>query len=69
MAAYNEAIRLEPANAYHLYGRGTTSGWMGMYDEAIDDLRQAIRLKPDFEEACVGLSHTCAWKAYYLGRR
>jgi tetratricopeptide (TPR) repeat protein len=46
IAAYNEALRLEPNNAAAYRGRGTSWTFKREYDKALADHDEAIRLEP-----------------------
>jgi tetratricopeptide (TPR) repeat protein len=46
VAAYSEAIRLDPASANTYHARGTSWLAAGEYDRAIDDFSAAVRLAP-----------------------
>jgi tetratricopeptide (TPR) repeat protein len=51
IAAYQEAIRLNPAYATAYYNMGTTLGKLQRYDEAIAAYQEAIRLNPTYATA------------------
>ena len=46
IAAFSEAIRLDPRNARAYDGRGAAHGFRGEIDKAIADFTQAVRLDP-----------------------
>ncbi|EKX38433.1 hypothetical protein GUITHDRAFT_115401 [Guillardia theta CCMP2712] len=49
--AYSSAIQLWPNNAVYYSNRAAAYTHMHMYDEAINDCRKAIKIKPDFAKA------------------
>jgi tetratricopeptide (TPR) repeat protein len=55
IAAYSEAIRLDPKNAIAFNNRGNAygkKGWTtGDYDRAVADYSEAIRLDPQYASA------------------
>ena len=46
IAAFTEAIRLDPTNAEAYCNRGRAHGMKGEYDRTISDCTEAIRLDP-----------------------
>lgn len=61
IADYNEAIKLDPANATAFESRGTAFLRNGNHDRAIEDYNEAIRLNPDF-----ALAYADRGAAYYF---
>ena len=53
---YREALKIEPNNPEIHYNLGIVMGKKGNLAEAIDQFRQALNLKPDDEQARVGLN-------------
>jgi tetratricopeptide (TPR) repeat protein len=51
IADYDEAIRLDPKNAFAFFNRGNAYMEKGQYDRAIADFDEAIKLNPNFAEA------------------
>ena len=49
--AYDEAIRLDPQDAYAYNNRGNAYKYLGKYERAIQDFDEAIRLAPDDADA------------------
>ena len=47
IAAYDQAMHLDPDNAADYNNRGTPKNALGRHEDAIADYNQAIRLKPD----------------------
>ena len=60
IAAYSEAIRLDPKYAAAYSNRGAAYGGEGQYDRAIADFSAAIRLSP--EDARVYKNRGCAYR-------
>jgi len=60
IAAYNEAIRLDPDYAEAYYSRGSVHHFMDDRDRALADYNEAIRLNPNY-----GNSYCC--RAYIHG--
>ena len=54
IAAYTQAIKLNPKYAYAFYNRGFTYKKKGEYDKAIADYNQAIKLNPKYAFAYNG---------------
>jgi tetratricopeptide (TPR) repeat protein len=54
MAAYNEAVRLDPQSAWAYNHRGNAYRRLGRHQRAIQDYNEAIRLAPQFAEAYAG---------------
>ncbi len=54
MAAYNQAVRLDPQSAWVYNQRGNAYRRLGQHQRAIQDYNQAIRLAPQFAEPCAG---------------
>lgn len=46
----DEALRLNPNFAEAYRNRGVTKAKLGKHEEAIAELKQAMRLKPEFKE-------------------
>ena len=51
MAAYEEAIRLDPQNADAHYNKGNALSELGHYEEAVAAYKEAIRLNPEHADA------------------
>jgi tetratricopeptide (TPR) repeat protein len=51
IADFNEAIQLDPKNAFTFYDRGNAYRAKGDHDRAIQDYDQAIKLNPNFARA------------------
>jgi tetratricopeptide (TPR) repeat protein len=64
---YSEAIRLNPASAVTLYGRGVANIRLDRIDQAIADCTEAIRLRPDYFPAYMGRAE-CFFKKGDLGQ-
>jgi tetratricopeptide (TPR) repeat protein len=54
MAAYNQAVRLDPKSARVYNRRGDAYRRLGRYHQAVLDYNQAIRLAPQLAESYVG---------------
>lgn len=54
-----ELVRDYPRLPEARLGHGCTLSALRRYDEAIDEIKQAIRLKPDYAEACTNLGSVC----------
>ena len=59
IAAYSEAIRVDPKQSHAYHGRGVAYGGVRKHDEAIADCTEAIRLDPTCARAYEvrGLAH------------
>ena len=55
IAAYRQAVRLEPQNALAHYGLGVAYSRKGENEQAIAAYREAIRLQPEHADAHYGL--------------
>jgi len=51
IAAYNEAIRLDPDYAEAYDSRGSVHYFMGDHDKALADYNEAIRLDPNYRNS------------------
>ena len=51
IAAYDQAIHLDPDNAADYNNRGTAKNALGRHEAAIADYNQAIQLEPDYDVA------------------
>lgn len=51
IAAYDQAMHLDPDNAADYNNRGTAKNAQGRHEDAIADYDEAIRLKPDYDVA------------------
>ena len=51
IAAYDQALRLEPDKVAAYNNRGLVKNLLGRHEAAIADYDEAIRLKPDYEKA------------------
>jgi tetratricopeptide (TPR) repeat protein len=60
LADFNEAIRLDPIDAYSFIGRGAVWHCLEQFDNAIDDYSEAIRIDPVCVHAHVNRGH--AWR-------
>lgn len=57
MVLLRDAIKRDRGNYYAYYYVGTAMFETGRFDAAIDAYRAALRLKPDYRAARIGLSH------------
>jgi tetratricopeptide (TPR) repeat protein len=64
VAAYKEAIRLQPQNAIAYFGLGAADNELKLYEPAVKAFREALRLDPKYPNATnqLGLSY------FYLKR-
>jgi tetratricopeptide (TPR) repeat protein/predicted Ser/Thr protein kinase len=58
IAAFREAVRLDPSLGPAWYNRATTLARLGDHAAALPGFREAIRLRPDFAAAHAGLGAT-----------
>ena len=61
LADYDEAIRLNPNEAYSYQNRGATKQALGDLDGALADINQAIRLNPALPSPLI--NRTVIWRA------
>jgi len=57
IAAYNEAIHLDPDYAEAYYSRGEVHNFMGDCDRALADYNEAIRLDPNYRNSYCGRAY------------
>ena len=51
IAEFNEAIRLDPQNAFAYKGRGVAWSKKGEFDRAMTDFDESLRINPKFADA------------------
>ncbi|MFH0943365.1 MAG: tetratricopeptide repeat protein [Candidatus Beckwithbacteria bacterium] len=66
LAAYIQAVQLDPANPQLRLDLGGLMYSLGRYDEAIARFTEATQLKPDFANAYYNLSHAYSQQQKYL---
>lgn len=54
---FDQAVAADENDAYALYYRGVARGRAGRYADSVSDLRAAMKLKPDLNEAAFDLGH------------
>jgi tetratricopeptide (TPR) repeat protein len=54
---FDQAVAADENDAYALYYRGVARGRAGQYAESVNDLKAAMKLKPDLNEAAFDLGH------------
>ncbi len=62
---YDQAIRVDPANADAFYNRGITHRTLGQVDRAIQDYDRAIRLRPTYSDAIYNRGFAYATKGQH----